>query len=483
MTLGNDLITQFVRVTKDESPVKNETVVYGTAVEYGGQMYVKIDGSGGLLTPVSTTAEIQNGERVTVMIKDHNAVVTGNISSPAARTETVKELGEDVVEFKTVMAHKITADEIEATTGVFETLKAQDIEVVTAHVENLEAKIVNSEHITAKDAEFINAEIEQLEADVANISNLSADQLNAINAEITKLKGYTADFTYVSADSLSAIKATIKQLDADQITVEDANIIFANIDFANIDEAVFRELFAESGMVQYITSEDGTFTGELVGVTISGDLIRGNTIQAEKLVVKGEDGLYYKLNVEGGVTNADQLPKEEQEKLQNGLHGSVIIAKSITAEKVSVTDLVAFGATIGGFHITDSAIYSGVKETADNTTRGVYLDKTGQLVVGDGISFLKYYKDADGNWKLAIAADSITFGSEKKTINQAIDDIEIGGRNLIRNSTNMIFNDYYFYEPGESEDDSGGTSDGAGNIDLNGLSAIHDGNGNVTLIT
>ena len=80
----------------------------------------------------------------------------------------------------------------------------------------------------------------------------------------------------------------------------------------------------------------------MVGVTIKGDLIEGNTIKADKLVVKGSDGLYYKLNVSAETVETEQTD-------QNSLNGSIITAKSITATKISVEDLVAFDATIGGF--------------------------------------------------------------------------------------------------------------------------------------
>jgi hypothetical protein len=175
-------------------------------------------------------------------------------------------------------------------------------------------------------------------------------------------------------------------------------------------------------------------------------------------VIKGEDGFYYKLNVteNGDPTVTDKYTKEE---LQNGLLGDIIVAKSITAEKVAVDDLVAFGATLAGFHIKDikdaegnyvtSAIYSGVKQSVDNTTTGVYMDKHGQFAVGDGSNYLKFFKDKDGTYKLAIAASVIRLGGGK-TVEEVVEDaanIEIGARNLIRNSTNLIYDDYFFRSP------------------------------------
>lgn len=92
MALSNDLISSFVKVAKNDSnKKKTETTVYGTTVKRDGRMWVKIDGSE-LLTPISSTAEVRENERVTVMVKNHTATITGNMSSPAVRTGTVDDV-------------------------------------------------------------------------------------------------------------------------------------------------------------------------------------------------------------------------------------------------------------------------------------------------------------------------------------------------------------------------------------------------------
>ena len=116
---------------------------------------------------------------------------------------------------------------------------------------------------------------------------------------------------------------------------------------------------------------------------------------------------------------------EAEQTEYNSLNGSVITAKSITATKISVSDLVAFDATIGGFHITDNSIYSGVKETVSNTTRGIYLDNDGQMVFGDSFNFVKFYHDeGTDTYKLAISAESIMFSAAQKNIETVINDLK-----------------------------------------------------------
>lgn len=95
MRLPKNLVSEFVKITNDQQKEKAETTVYGRIVKNGGNVYVRLDGSD-ILTPVTTTTDTLDGERVTVLIKNHTATVTGNITSPAARTDDVQQIGSEV---------------------------------------------------------------------------------------------------------------------------------------------------------------------------------------------------------------------------------------------------------------------------------------------------------------------------------------------------------------------------------------------------
>ena len=372
MSLSSELISQFAKITNDKTEVKQESTHYGTTVEYDGSMYVQLDGSD-LLTPISTTADTKAGERVMVLIKNHTATITGNLSSPAARTGTVTELdgkvtnlGSQISEFEVIIADKVDTVVLQAVVGRVDQLTSDNV--------------IIKEH---------------LDANTADIDSLEADNV-VINEKLTAAEG------------------DIKKLNTEKLSAEEAEIKFANIDFSNIGTAAIEEFLAKSGLIDDLTVGDGIVTGKLVGVTIIGDLIEGGTIKADKLVVKGTDGIYYKLNFEGGnFAEGEAVPDDS-------LHGSIITAKSITAEKVSVKDLVAFGATIGGFKITDNAIHSIAKTSATNATRGLYMDNEGQMSFGDTTRYLKYYKDQNGVWHLEIAADDILFGADGESVDTVL---------------------------------------------------------------
>lgn len=413
MALSNDLISQFVKAVNDDKKAPTQTTVYGTTVDYNGTTYVKLDGSD-LLTPVASTADTKAGERVTVMIKDHTATITGNMSSPAARKGDVDEIGDKISEVEILVADKVSTKQLEAEKARIDNLVTDNVKI-REHLEASDATIdtiqsnylVVNKKLTAHNGSIENLEAKKIDASVVEAKYATIDNLEATTAKVNALESTYGDFKDLTTYKLEAHDATIKNLQAKKLSATDADLRYANIDFTNIGKAAIENFYATSGIIKDLVIGDTSVTGKLVGVTITGDLIEGGTVKADKLVILGEDGLYYKLNVNSlGEATASSDPK-----YQNGLDGSVIIAKSITAEKVNVHDLVAFDATIGGFNITKNSIYSGSKESATNTTRGIYLDNDGQIAFGDGTSFIKYYKDPDGNYKLEISADNVSIKS------------------------------------------------------------------------
>ena len=446
MSLSNDVVSQFAKTVNGKNKEKTESTVYGTVVIYGGQRYVKMDGSD-LLTPCDTTVSANEGERVTVLVKNHTATINGNLSSPSARTGDVKDVREQVLEVQRVVADKATIKDLEAERARIKELVADNVVIkgrmsaseadigelktnnakITGRLDANEASIkkLDAEKLTAKDAELKYATVEKLQATDAKVGNLETDNVSVkgrLDAAEGNIKNLNADNVAINKH-LSANDADIKSLRAEKLNAKDADIKYANIDFSNIGIAAMEKFYSESGLIKNVVVGDQTITGELVGVTIRGDLIEGNTIKADKLVIKGEDGLYYKLNTNGSTITSEQTD-------YNSLNGTLIQAKSITADKVAVTDLVAFGADIAGNHIGNGAIYSGVKTSALNTTKGFYLGSDGQVGIGDTNHYIQFYKGDNGEFHLRISAEDILFGKSKKTIESAISEIDTKVNNV-----------------------------------------------------
>ncbi len=91
MDLNSILVSEFAKITNDNKETVNEgATVYGTYRVDGDGAYVQIDGSD-TRTPIATTSEARNGDRVTVLIKNHRAIITGNLTDPSTTVKSVEE--------------------------------------------------------------------------------------------------------------------------------------------------------------------------------------------------------------------------------------------------------------------------------------------------------------------------------------------------------------------------------------------------------
>ena len=131
-----------------------------------------------------------------------------------------------------------------------------------------------------------------------------------------------AHFKVVTANAVEAIKGTFETLDTK----------YANIDMANIGTAWVEDLLVKGSFIaKEVDAGTGQFTKYLAGVRIHGDLIEANTLRANTLIIRGDDGIYRRLNIDSlGQATVDSDPKYNQ-----GLDGSIIVAESITATKIA----------------------------------------------------------------------------------------------------------------------------------------------------
>ena len=84
----------------------------------------------------------------------------------------------------------------------------------------------------------------------------------------------------------------------------------------------------------------------------------------------------------------------------------------------------AIKGTIGGFNITDSSLYTGLKSNYNVDNVGVYMDKNGQIAFGDVSNYIRYYKNASNQYKIDIQTDNILINDN--------DGVIIGNRKGLR---------------------------------------------------
>ena len=509
MALSKELVSQFAKLANDKKE-PNEATVTGVYKSFGGKDYVQLDGSD-IWTPVDATVSAEDGDRVKVLVKEHAATMMGNITSPSARSKDVNTLKDEVDEFgntihqmnntitqqgnsiiqidNIINQHENTINQHGNAINQQNNVIAQMDNVIQQHGNEItqQNNIIQQQgdNITSMNNTInqqgnnivqMNNTINQQGNQINQQSNIINQQGNQINQQgnIIDQQGNTiiehgSNITILNS-GFSIIDGELRGLSSaiiDSLETNHLDTRYANIDFSNIQMAAVTKLFTESGIIKDLVVQEGKITGELVGVTIKGDLIEGNTLKADRLVIKGENGLYYKLNIDGlnniGTEQAAKfvvlssepsdwetnwkdyylIDNNEYKHLtsntaptwtantyyklkseyESGLDGTNIVARTITADKVSVSDLVAFGATIGGYHIDQHSLYSGVKTSATNTTRGVYLGDDGQFAVGDNNNFLRFFKDTNNHYKLEIRASDLYIGLSNKTVQDELDEI------------------------------------------------------------
>lgn len=405
MALSKNLISDFVKATTDDKKTAEETTLYGTIVEYNGSKYVRLDGSD-MLTPYTATVAAKAGERVRVSVGKHSATVTGNVSSPAARTGDVEELGQKVDTFDAVVANKATI---------------KDLEVERARVDDLVAdNVVIKNQLTAD-----SAEIKDLKADNVDIKGkLTARDAEIENLKANKIDAEVASANYATIKNLTAATGRIDNLESKNIETDKLVAGKADIDLANVNNAWINKGVLKDGSIGSAAIHEGAVTNAKIAdatieaakiKSINADSIVAGTIKTERLIIAGPDGqdsIVKAINIANGVSEAE------------------VNGQKIQAASIDVVDLSAFQAKIAQFDMSQNAIYSG-KLAINDPTSGVYISTTG-FGLGDGAltskkeSPIQMY--ADGVFKLKGKNSSLEFNPVTDMLDINVSNFRIGSK-------------------------------------------------------
>lgn len=455
MALSKNLISDFVKATTDDKKTAEETTLYGTIIEYNGSKYVRLDGSD-MLTPYTATVAAKAGERVRVSVGKHSATVTGNVSSPAARTGDVEELGQKVDTFDAVVANKATIKDLEverarvndlvadnvviknqltADSAEIKDLKADNVDIKgkltarDAEIENLkankiDAEVVSANYATIKNLEATQASVKELSANKANVTDLTAatgriDKLESKDIETDKLIAGKADITDLTAATGRIDNLESKNIETDNLVAKKADIDLANVNNAWINKGILKDgsigsAAIHEGAVTNAKIADATIEAAKIK-SINADSIVAGTIKTERLIIAGPDGqdsIVKAINIANGVSEAE------------------VNGQKIQAASIDVVDLSAFQAKIAQFDMSQNAIYSG-KLAINDPTSGVYISTTG-FGLGDGAltskkeSPIQMY--ADGVFKLKGKNSSLEFNPVTDMLDINVSNFRIGSK-------------------------------------------------------
>ncbi len=448
-TIQADYVVVNERLTATEASIGSLTADYGSFKTLTAGSFTAVNASITNLSTVYATISSLSATNATI---SNLSTVYATISSLSATNATISNLS---TVYATISSLSATNAAISNLSTVYATIS--DLSATNATISNLSTVYATISDLSATNASITNlstvyATISDLSATNATISNLSAvyatiSELSATNATISNLSA-----VYATISSMEAGFASINSLFANYASLEYLSAHYAEIDFANISIANVSSLFAIAGIISDLTIASGHLTGELQFVTLSGDLIEVGTLVADRIVMLGTDGLYYQLNTTGETVGASQTE-------YNSLHGDVITAQSITADKIYVTDLYAFGATIGTLTIDQSSIHTVTKDSVTSGNTGIFISPTA-FAIGNATNKLTY--NADGNNTLQVTGEIIATSGNignwlidsntiSKIVNKAGSDLSHGYR-LTLNAPNVSsFSDTPAIIAGEGE--------------------------------
>jgi hypothetical protein len=315
---------------------------------------------------------------------------SGTTEAEVSLKEIVNTINSVANTLQNVRYNSVTTKTLEADAANIGLLKAEQADIKYATIQSLNA---TDAKITALDSATIKTD--ELYSKVADLDYIKSD-----HADIAVIKN-----TMITTDTLKTEIAKIGYLTADEadiryLTVSTANATFLHADMSDMDIAKIQTLFATAGIVSDMTIKDGHITGVLDSVTVNANSITTGTLSVDRLVIRGsEKSLVYELNNISGALQAKSV---------DTLNGEILTQRTITADK-----LVAKS-------ITSNEIKTGTI-TSDEIKTGTITAANINMIdlVGDS-AFINSLK-----------TNTVIVGLQND-----INGISVGGRNLIRNTAN-----------------------------------------------
>lgn len=368
-----------------------------------------------------------NGYVYDCLLKRYQDVYVGDISE-LEQTTYGYEIADGSVSGVKILPGSVNANSVmrNATIGyakiaqaAIDQLSADSIVAVQAHISKLVAGNITTDQLYVDLAQIAVAQITTANINKANIgwaqiATLSAQIATIAQAQITtaNIKNANIDWAQIAviaagsitADKLAAGSVTTDKLVAGAVTAEK---IASKTITADLIKA--KTITADSGIIDdsaigTAQIADGSITSAKI-VELNADLIKTGTLSAERLLLVGDDGVIYKINAASSGLSMTELAKDQY---KNYINGTVIVAKSITAAQIAAQ-------TITGNEILAGSVTAKEINVSDLFASEATINALNAMDIR-GNKYLQLY------------------------VTDAVDNISVGGRNLLRNTNQGTVN-------------------------------------------
>lgn len=381
------------------------------------------------------------------------------VDNLTATNATIKNLSGDVLKFKTGEFETLKTDVANFKQTFTDDLQASNAKINTLESDHATFKEATATNFNATNARIANIEADYLKATDAKLTYATITNLNTTNAEITKLKTKDAEI-----DKLVATKATITDLNA---AVGRVGVLESG--YANLNTLVNGNLTSDNIQNLTLTSKNTTIENGMIKnamiENLSFDKITGMEINTTNLTVHSSDGKSKwsdntiqisdanRVRVQIGKDASNDYSMSVWDKNGNLIWDALGATEKTIQRKIIRDGIVADDANISGSKLD---INSVIKEVNGSTTKLksstiVMNDKNQTLdvvfnemetTVADNLSSAKLYADGklSDAQKYALEQANSALNSAKSYADSAVDNIEVGGRNLVLDSINFRYN-------------------------------------------
>ena len=312
MELSSELASQFAKVTNDSSRNTNGTKLYGTITMLGEVPYVKLDGTEEL-TPISRTVEVAEGDRVEVMIANHSATVTGNLTDPSIGivragnleskiTQTAEQIQLQVSDLEKNLDSKITQTATEIRSEVSD-LDGRFSENITTVENGIRNDMTNSLASMSDTLTGLSNDLTGLGEDLTGLEESTNSSISTINASIESItlnvSNLDSKITQTAAEIRSEVSAEVSDLNATIVNTETGIRDTISVEVASLDSKITQ---TATSIQTDVSAKFETVDGEIEKFSTFKQTVEGFSFMGTggKVKISGGD-----INLTGAISFSD----------------------------------------------------------------------------------------------------------------------------------------------------------------------------------
>lgn len=384
MGLSSELASQFAKVTNDSSRNIDGTKLYGTIAMLGEVPHVKLDGTEEL-TPISRTVEVAEGDRVEVMIANHSATVTGNLTDPSIGimragnleskiTQTAEQIQLQVSDLEKNLDSKITQTATEIRSEVSD-LDGRFSENITTVENGIRNDMTNSLASMSNTLTGLSNDLTGLGEDLTGLEESTNSSISTINASIETLtfnvSNLDSKITQTAAEIRSEVSAEVTDLNATIVNTETGIRDTISVEVASLDSKITQ---TATSIQTDVSAKFETVDGEIEKFSTFKQTVEGFSFMGTGGTVKISGG---DINLTGAISFSDLSDATTKQQEIDGISSTASSALSTATSAASTANSALSTANSAASDASDAYdTASSAQRVAKSIANGSYLKGT-----------------------------------------------------------------------------------------------------------